>query len=90
MELMPCPCCGGAATLETRPEAYGLMWGVAVRCTRCGLRTAPVLYGDTGSLIDTMPSREGRREAELVARLRWQRRTPPSRPSAAAAAPTRA
>ena len=90
MELMGCPCCGGAAALETRPEAYGLMWGVSVHCTRCGLRTAPVMYGNTGKLVDTYPSREGRREAELTAKLRWQRRDPSSPASAAAAAPSRA
>lgn len=76
MELNKCPMCGGRPVLEDRTEAYGLMWGVTVKCTRCGLRTAPVLYGCTGKLYDTVASREGRHEAELTAKLRWQRRAP--------------
>lgn len=76
---MPCPMCGGRAVLIDTQEGYGLQWAAVVRCTRCGLRTAPAIYGSTGLLWDTPATREGREEAEITAKLRWQRRTPTPR-----------
>jgi len=74
--LPDCPCCGGRATWHTTREAYGIKWGLTIRCDRCHLRTPVELYGSTGS-IGGRCTQDGRGAAMDKLRQIWERRTLP-------------
>ena len=73
----PCPCCGGKAAYYDSLEGYGILFGVTVRCTACGLRTAPATFGNTGKCGGSM-TREGERVARALVRMRWEQRINPA------------
>lgn len=72
--IIPCPCCKGKGVYHKSEGAY-FAWQLKIKCTNCGMSTAPAFFGNNGRIKYEQVSDEGITQAQHTVLRRWNTRT---------------